>query len=512
MNRWFLMLLCLIMCLALPACRTESDEAWEALMGKPKPVPTPAPMNAEAEEPEAGDGLRGTLTISQYVSTQSDPIPLLAKEFMKLHPGVKIDIENYIGLFDLLQENQDQMYERYQAQLRMQLISGEAADIILETTGLNLRTLSQSGVLRDMRDNWERDMDSEEFFTPVIDLGVVEGKMCVAPYNFSASMVYVNRRVADGLGLDLSQRAAIRTDEMIDWYNQARDQGLLEPDAPMVFDQPKDWYSQLFDLERSRYLDQVNHIAHFDNSCVHFLQALQNLPAGLVTQTAYSNTSTPAVVNELIRCRATGQETSLTNDDSVLLGRAQHRDYVLGTKEGLFLLDNLDNTTLRDAAENPCEYLAGPFLVANSAGQVAMNFYRSLAITSCCREPELAWEFIKYCLSTREAAELSMMVDYNGSGICTNRQNQWLTAQKKRLSMAGQPEYNNLGWYWVSDPAPEAMSAALDRLLSVPLINAKLYNMEDVNGYLDEFLVHRLTTAEQCAQKLQEQAYIWLNE
>ena len=51
----------------------------------------------------------------------------------------------------------------------------------------------------------------------------------------------------------------------------------------------------------------------------------------------------------------------------------------------------------------------------------------------------------------------------------------------------------------------------MDELLLGSSDNIGKYNV-DVQDYLDEYYVNELTTAEECAQKIQGRAEIWLNE
>ena len=51
----------------------------------------------------------------------------------------------------------------------------------------------------------------------------------------------------------------------------------------------------------------------------------------------------------------------------------------------------------------------------------------------------------------------------------------------------------------------------VNEIFSLPLVNLNSYGV-DVQEYLDEFYVNELITAEQCAEKIQGRAEIWLNE
>ena len=70
------------------------------------------------------------------------------------------------------------------------------------------------------------------------------------------------------------------------------------------------------------------------------------------------------------------------------------------------------------------------------------------------------------------------------------------------------------------DPAPvevtnPVISVAtveeMEAMLSVHTVYAGAYNV-DVQEYLDEYYVNDLISAEECAQKIQDRTYMWLNE
>lgn len=61
------------------------------------------------------------------------------------------------------------------------------------------------------------------------------------------------------------------------------------------------------------------------------------------------------------------------------------------------------------------------------------------------------------------------------------------------------------------DIDPDALVAEMDRILSHNPVCMDFYPL-DVQDYLDEFYKNGLTTAEECAQKIQGRAEIRLNE
>lgn len=84
--------------------------------------------------PEPGDTLTGELHIKTY-RWRSDPpeIYWLAREFMELHPNVKIDFDYSVGFYEYKSLSYDQKYQlekKFYDQVRLELASGEA-DYIL---------------------------------------------------------------------------------------------------------------------------------------------------------------------------------------------------------------------------------------------------------------------------------------------------------------------------------------------------------------------------------------------
>ena len=61
------------------------------------------------------------------------------------------------------------------------------------------------------------------------------------------------------------------------------------------------------------------------------------------------------------------------------------------------------------------------------------------------------------------------------------------------------------------DLDPDALVAEMDRILSHNPVCMDFYPL-DVQEYLDEYYVNDLISAEECAKKIQDRTYMWLNE
>ena len=65
--------------------------------------------------------------------------------------------------------------------------------------------------------------------------------------------------------------------------------------------------------------------------------------------------------------------------------------------------------------------------------------------------------------------------------------------------------------YQLEEVDGQAMEDLMDEILTMDPVSMGKYNL-DLDDYLDEYYVNELTTAEECAQKIQGRAEIWLNE
>ena len=137
-----------------------------------------------------------------------------------------------------------------------------------------------------------------------------------------------------------------------------------------------------------------------------------------------------------------------------------------------------------------------------------LDAWEVFAMPSSMKDKELGWEFIKYCLSTREEPTCgSELYTY---GIPVNKENYRKVAE--HLS-AGQSYPNYTFGFPKSYPGldPDDTVEEMEAMLSVNTVYAGAYNV-DVQEYLDEYYVNGLITAQECVKKIQDRTYMWLSE
>ena len=428
---------------------------------------------------------------------------------MDLHPNVKVPVE-----FDLEgQEHhqltlaqREQREQAYYTRLRVELMSGEAEGILFGSSErLNSYQLSRSGVLLDLRPYWENDseIDESDYFMEVLDAFAADGKRTVIPLPFAFSCVYLNRDVLKGLNEELDTRFAISTEELLTWYEQAREG---DPELQLFFSAPgKD---ALFPIERPDHLDFASGTAGFASP--EFLRFLERTNAVLnddpnLDPNEEIGRSYGALANELLRYKATGKEPV-----TVTGGMDNFPPYRLATM-GRTSLATLEAVSLYQLMnlEQPLEYMAGLYPLTSSGGRLGVDTEEDFSVPASCKNPELAWEFIKHCIREREDFTFSRYGGHNAdytAYFALNRKN----FLKMVEDMPNTVKRTYFPGYIAFEPVDgEELLKKLESFFFLELVNTKQYGL-DVGEYLDEYYIQALITAPQCADKIQGRAEIWL--
>ena len=473
-----------------------------------------APLESIAPlAPVPGDTLSGELTVKTYLWHGDPPsIYLLAREFMELHPNTKInfdyDLDVYTN-FNLTQTEKEQRQTNYYTRLRTELASGNSDYVLYNgSEQLDLYQLSKNGILIDLRKYWENDSDihTEDYFTKVLKAFESDGKMTVIPCSFLFEGAFLNRAVLEGLGVDPKDYFALNSDQILDWYEKARE---TDPELQLLFTAPgKD---VLFQNERFRFLDLDAGTASFNSpEFVRFLERTNkviNDDPELDPEKEIGR-GYGGMANERLRFQATGKEpvTVIKADPpyDIMYNIATKGRISLATVEemNLYQLVNF---------QQPMEYMAGPFPLTSTDGKLALTSQEDFAVPTGCKNPDLAWEFIKYCISERDEATFArygLYKDTYTNDIPLNKKNFASKAENvpEELKSGYAPGYSEF------DPVDGAqLTEILDQIFTLHPVNRKQYGV-DVQEYLDEFYLESLTTAEQCAKKIQGRAEIFLNE
>ncbi len=463
-------------------------------------------------EPIENDTLNGELLIK--MRSVDDNIRFLAQEFMQLHPDVKISFEVALNdgeILNLSMKEIDMKKESFFSQVRMELASGEADYLIYcMQEYLDPVQLSKSGLLLDLQTYLDSDpeIDQEEYFSQILSAYSVDGELPTIPMSVMYNAVYLNRPLLEKNGIDLSGTVTVTPQDLLDWYETVE---TSVDDLNLFFTAPgKD---TLFSTERLAYMDLKQKTARFDSP--EFMEFLN--------RTAATGNSDPelsgdleiglmesGLYNEQIRFQETGKLEERYFGLPGSYGYETYGGVAQKSRPALATWEPVLSPTLL-FLEQPMEYAAGPYPLLSSDGKLGLISREDFAIPSSCRNPDLAWEFIKYCISPREEERM----DFSHLGNpCDYTSDLPLSKTNFYNGLKDLVENGYVGLivnYPFEDFDRDSVMSKVNEIFSLPLVNLNSYGV-DVQEYLDEFYINELTTAEQCAEKIQGRAEIWLNE
>ena len=517
-----------LMLLTLSGCQGTSDQVYsQAIQQSSESTPGErsepeidydapnyiGPSKDEIKEPEplADDDLSGELVIkSCYLDYK---LPYLAEEFMALHPNVTITFDIGIPTAEnntLTRAERQLRQENFYTQLRVEMASGEAGYLLYRMDErFHIPQLSGSGLLEDLRPYFENDpdLDTSDYFKPVLEAFACDGKLPVIPISFMFDAAYLNREILSEIDVDADAIDTVSVTQLLDWYEKAAESN---SDLNLFFTSPDK--ETLFPIDRPDYIDLDKETSSFESpEFISFLertQATGDDDPDLDYETE-RGVMDSGLFNEQIRFQSTGSVL----DSAFGLGpelNENFRNVAVKSRPAFAAIESVMSYTLL-RMDSPMEYAAGPYPLISSNGTLGLTSLDSFAIPSSCTSKELAWEFIKYCISPRD--EEWVTFSHLGSpGMYTSDIPISKTNFQNNLKYYAQNgDGNNIVVYDLDSVNADAVTNKLEQVLSLPLVNSGTYGI-DVQEFLDEYYVNGLGTAEQCAKKIQERVTIWLHE
>ncbi|MCI9192502.1 MAG: hypothetical protein HFE92_03750 [Acutalibacter muris] len=517
-----------LLLLTLSGCLETSDQVYsQAMQQSSKSTPEESsepeidfdapnyigPSKDQIKEPEplADDDLSGELVIkSCYLEYK---LPYLAKEFMALHPNVTITFDIGIPTAEndlLTRAEREVRRESFYTQMRVELASGEGDYLLYRMDErFHIPQLSRSGLIEDLWPYFENDpdLDSSEYFQPVLDAFSCDGKLPVIPVSFMFDAAYLNRGVLSEIDVEADAINKVSVTQLLDWYEKAAESN---SDLNLFFTSPDK--KTLFPIERPNYIDLDRGTSSFESpEFISFLertQAINDQDPDLDYETE-QGVMDSGLFNEQIRFQLTGSVL----DSAFGLGpelNEKFRNVAVKSRPAFAAIESVMSYTLL-LMDSSMEYAAGPYPLISSNGTLGLTSLDSFAIPSSCTSKGLAWEFIKYCISPR-SEELVTFSHLGSPGLYTSDIPLSKTNFQNNLKYYAQnDDGNNIVVYNLDSVDVEAVTKKLEQVLSLPLVNSGSYGI-DVQEFLDEYYVNGLGTAEQCAKKIQDRVNIWLHE
>ena len=492
-----------------PSSSTSSGETSEDVPDYVTP-PTPGPDARLTPAPD--DDLSGELVIRTYLQSTGDHLYWLAREFMELHPNVQILLDYDYKNSEFLSREESRMRENsFYTNLRMELASGEADYLIYSATlDLDFTPLARSGLLEDLWTYWENDPDirDEDYFMPVIESFEVDGMLPVLPYSFYLTGGCFNKSYLEELGVHLSALQLVDSDVILDWYERLRE---THPDLQLFFTAPgKDG---LFVPEIVNYIDLESNTARFDSP--EFLTFLQR------TQDVINDEPIQDIVgwgNSYYMEMALHYDETGKISSPFVQSITSAKKVVTSSRDSFCTVAQVNIYDTISMFQQSYDYLAGPYPVLSTNGHLGIYAdHGEFMMPASMKNKELAWEFMKYCISEREDLTFNGYDDFPGTdtfftsiAIPVNKPNYGRMAEES----VEQVKFVNGNGYEVLNFEPvngEEIVAFMDEVLSHSPVNIGKYNV-DVQEFLDEYYVNELITAEECAGKIQGRVEIWLNE
>ena len=492
-----------------PASSMSSGEASEDVPDYVTP-PTPGPDARLTPAPD--DDLSGELVIRTSLQSTGDHLYWLAREFMELHPNVQILLDYDRKNNEYRSSAESKMKKNsFYTNLRMEIASGEADYLIYSATlDLDFTPLARSGLLEDLWTYWENDPDirDEDYFLPVIESFEVDGMLPVLPYSFYLTGGCFNKSYLEELGVDLSALQLVDSDDILDWYERLRE---THPDLQLFYTGTgKDG---LFSSELASYIDLENNTASFDSP--EFLTFLQR------TQDVINDEPIQDIVgwgNWYYMEMALNYDETGEISSPFVQSITSAKKVVTSSRDSFCTVAQVNIYDTISMFQQSYDYLAGPYPVLSTNGHLGIYADQGeFMMPASMKNKELAWEFMKYCISEREDLTFNGYDDFPGTdtfftsiAIPVNKPNYGRMAEES----VEQVKFVNGNGYEVLDFEPvngEEIVAFMDEVLSHSPVNIGKYNV-DVQEFLDEYYVNELITAQECADKIQGRVEIWLNE
>lgn len=307
---------------------------------------------------EGNKALNGTLTISTVFDGYID---IFAEEFMEMHPDVEIIVER-----------PDDHKVTYMYRMAIDLLSGTATDLI-DLSSLDINHKAKSGLLTNLYDFMDNDpdFDKSDYYTNIFEAMEYEDGLYAMPFLFHYDMVHISKPLTKRIDLDYQDYKDISYTEMLDIYEKVRDN---HPSSDEFYLMPGVVKESFFKYESVDFFDIETGAVDFDSE-----EFIQHLELTKELNTVYH----PETMEWDFTRVGVGNEDFLKED--FMFAKTQS--------------NAIDMKNMMIEFENTVD----PIPFSSSKGRAPFsNLLSTYAISHNSENKELAWEFLKYCISPRE--------------------------------------------------------------------------------------------------------------
>lgn len=460
MKKLISMLVAICLLLTLFACSNTDQEAiYSSALAEGESAGN-AVQSVQSMAPASEDDLSGELTLRTPVA--GDTLNNFAIFFHQLHPNVTIHVEPTYA--DTEEWGRDP--QRHTEQLAVELMSGEAGDLVDIATMIYAKYAS-SGLFEDLNQWMDNDPDihREDFYQNVLGELEIDGELFQMPVNWNYITLYFNLNMTTDLGVDVQKRFpdGVNYKQAVELFEEMKEAGII---TEKTFFAPNQSAAFFDEIVAGDFIDLETGTCTFDSpEFVDYLETIDSLPW----------------------------------DHTLREGMDYGYSWVIFTPWDYFC--NRYTITLASmhgangiSAATSCTPVV---LCRTMGGGYPFQVSSALAITSFSENKELAWEFIKFLVNTREFPEeiepYSYEEGWNLDALyCTsmpvNRENYLRAA-------------HGMGW---GDPLTQQFDEYNKRMDTYLSLSTELnYALLDIK---EAFYDSHLITAEECARQMQERA------
>lgn len=463
--------ICLSVFFLLTGCQSSDEEVYQNLIEQ-----TTAGQQEQTEQPEPNGALFGTLRVSTYYDEE---IKKRAQEFEQLHPGVQIEVS-------VAQQNGSvgESWEEYLQRTSVEMMSGQSADIV-DLSQMSVSRYAKSGLLCNLYDFMEMDSDfhKEDYYTNIFKAKEYGGGLYSLPFYFVYDMTYLSRPLLEEAGLDAPD--ALDYEKVLDLYSQVS--ASTGKDFSIMPGITGGWF---FKYEFPDYYDIETATANFDS--LEFIRYLKRTKEEIPKLEDTADWDMTRVAN--------GVDDFMRED---------------------YLFCNYDVTSI-DTYNALIDYpnILPPVPMRSHDGQFGFSTLQAdYSIVRSCKNKELAWEFLKYCISEKqppETLEHEAVMDY------TAQFHAWVPINIRNFYHSFTLECN---YYrntltdvsnWKQGAPQQLTEQAVEQIHGWNLQRNFACSETEIFGLLkeelDNYYQYDLATAEETAKSIQTKMNIFLNE
>lgn len=499
--------LCLaLVLLCLAACQSGQEEIYSKYIeDSSQPAPSgvqPETSQAAESEPERRKpkkDLSGELTISELYDpgVSGAGTAGVVAAFQAAYPNVKITVDYAIPAGEQVTE---EAITAYSQRMVTELMSGNSTDIISHYGGTpSPKNISENGYALNLYERMDNDPDfyREDYFTNIFQAMEFKGKLYQMPVLFYANVVFLNSYITSALGYTFQPWDEIGYDEIVAIYRKAEEKGLLAPGFTMEYMDYRSGGALFQEAAMPDFFDEQAKEVRFDSP--EFIQYLTD------TKPLPSNRS----LGEGIMGMGGGQaiqmfaQSNISGNTSLMFSTAmQMSDFPEISK-------SVEGTT-------------PPLFLTSKGGKRVFACTLQYMIPSSCKNPDLAWEFLKFAVArVEEPGYYTLLdgVDFLNGNFPLERENFYayskLYAQADAASRKSPEKWmekfdKEKAECPLDDAFFQQAGQAIEKLNTETILPVPLAQV--LQPILVQYYDTDTLTPEECARQMQERAEIYLAE